>query len=304
MWVQLPLALPSPYRLTVGQVFCNHQAGVRFLVGAPHYDIRADSALSQSSTTRLGTILSGFFVMQVPDAMNEVIKPHRAPARSTEGSRPVRAGSQGARGGRPKGSKNRPKGILPTELANTILLQLKDTLPPEHFEYMRGVIREGKSISTKTELDTLILILNRNLLPALVIEGMGVGEPVDEADDEDFFADEDVTSADTAVRKAMEPKLKMPVFRKDVTERLKVLQGLLSLRNQVEKRDADLQTEEKSIIRVVGQRGLDSDRLRILIGVESGSLVERVDGVGHQADSPRAVPDQVPERPLVLSASE
>lgn len=236
--------------------------------------------------------------------MPDSVGPHsiqNAPARKTEGQREgqkklpsaVQAGASRNRGaGRPKGSKNKSKGLLPTELANTILLQMKEMLPPEHFQYMKGVIKEGKAISTKQELDTLILLLSRNLYPALIMEQFAS----DDTDDDFFNEDNDPKEVDT--------KIKMPVFRKDVTERLKVLQGLLSLRNQVEKRDADNSEDEKPILKIVGGRGIDADRLRILVGIESSPMAGNVDRIGQQANEARTVSDTIPERPELLSPSK
>lgn len=230
-----------------------------------------------------------------------------APHRQTEGARdgePAGAAlskKHMGRGrlGRPAGSKNRPKGILPTELANQILLQMKEMLPEEHYQYMRGVIKDGKAISTKTELDTLILLLSRNLYPALVMEQISEVE-AEESPDE--FFDDDPT--ESTAEKVVNSKLKMPVFRKDVTERLKVLQGLLSLRNQVEKRDSDTKVEEKPVLRIFAGRGIDTSRFRVLVGVESGPMVGDTDGVGQPAIEARTVSDQIPERPELLSVGE
>ncbi len=229
---------------------------------------------------------------------NDAFKPQNAAVRPTEGSKPTTSGSQRSRAGRPKGSKNKPKGILPTELANAILFQMEGMLPKEHFEYMKGVIRDGKAISTKTELDTLILLLSRNLYPALVMEQM----PEANKPEEDFFADPDAPRS--TAEQVVENELKMPVFRKDVTERLKVLQGLLSLRNQVEKRDSDAVGTEKPILAIVGKRGFESERLRILVGVESGPVAGNPDGTGWPADEARTVSDQVPERQVLLPDGE
>src|SRR3712207_1961105 len=102
------------------------------------------------------------------------------------------------KGGRPKGSKNKPKGILPPEVANEMLLKMKSMLPEEHFEYMKSVIRDGKAVSLRHEVDALLLILSRNLLPALVSES---GPLQDEA----------------------------PELRRDVTERLKAITSLMNL---------------------------------------------------------------------------
>lgn len=218
-----------------------------------------------------------------------------ATPRTTEGTRPGSTAPGSMRKpGRPKGSKNKPKGLIPTELANAMLLQMEGMLPPEHFEYVKSVVRDGKAISTKTEIDTLILVLSRNLLPALVMEQQVEAE---EEDVDDFFDDGDKPAK-------TEKKLKMPVFRKDVTERLKVLQGLLSLRNQVEKRDSDSKDEQKPILTVLARSGLDSERLRILVGVESGSVAGNDNGTGQQSDPPRTVSDQIPERSVILPSGE
>jgi hypothetical protein len=221
-----------------------------------------------------------------------------AAARTTEGTRPGSTAPGSMRKpGRPKGAKNKPKGLLPAEMANSILLQMKDMLPPEHFEYMKSVVRDGKAIAVKNELDVLILLLSRNLYPALVMEQQSSVEEEESVDD---FFDNDEDAPD----KPKESKIKMPVFRKDVTERLKVLQGLLSLRNQVEKRDSDSKNDEKQILRIVGGRGIDPGRLRILVGVESSAVVGDADGTGQQANDPRTVSGEIPERSVVLPSGE
>ena len=243
--------------------------------------------------------------MQVSDAVNDVQRPQRAVVRSTEGSKPTTSGSQRSRGGRPKGSKNKPKGILPTDMANAILLQMRDMLPAEHFEYMKGVIRDGKAISTKTELDTLILLLSRNLYPALVMEQVPeVQEDEDEEDADDFFADDQSAESSRIAKKNKKPTIKMPVFRKDVTERLKVLQGLLSLRNQVEKRSDEAVGAEKPILTIATKRLGAGDRLGLLVGVVPGAVAGNADGTGRTADETGTVPDQLSERSVVLPSGE
>ena len=255
----------------------------------------------------VGAILTGFFVAQVPDAMTGPRNIQNAVQRQSEGQRtgvvPAGSHSQAAKkAGRPKGAKNKPKGIMPTEMADAILLQMKDMLPEEHFLYLKGVIREGKAISTKTELDTLILLLSRNLYPALIAE-QTPGKP--EKPVEDFFDDEEDDDDPTqSSAEKVASKIKMPVFRKDVTERLKVLQGLLSLRNQVEKRDSDSKVEEKPVLRIFAGRGIDPGRLRVLVGIESSPVVGDADGVGEPSPEARTVSDQVPERPELLSSGE
>jgi hypothetical protein len=231
-----------------------------------------------------------------------------APARGAEGARTGEKlpGSQQSRGastsmsgrrgpGRPKGSVNKPKSLIPAEIADEMLLKMRGMLPPEHFEYMKSVIRDGKAISTKNELDVLVLLLARNLYPALIMEQFTTEESNDV---DDFFND------GGAEPKNEEKKLKMPVFRKDVTERLKVLQGLLSLRNQVEKRDSDSTDEDKPLLKIVGGRGFDASRVRLLVGLERTALAGNPDGTGFETYDLGALPDQVSERSIVLSPSE
>lgn len=180
-----------------------------------------------------------------------------APVRTNEGSRPTGAESRNAnrgdsrtvnKGGRPVGSKNKPKSLIPTELANEMLLVMKDQVPPEHFKYLQGVIRDGKAISTKTELDTMILLLSRNLYPALIRETEG---------EQHLEFDEDGT--------VLGQKTEI-VFRKDVTERLKVLNSLLTLRNQIEKREDEAgQGGNSPVLKVWASRGMQ-DRVAVLIG--------------------------------------
>lgn len=187
-----------------------------------------------------------------------------APIRTTEGSREG-AVSRGKRG-RPAGSTNKPKSLVPKEVASEMLLAMKDQLPPDQFEYLRGVIQQGKAISTKTELDTLILLLSRNLYPALVGE-MKAEDPLEE-----------------------------PKFRRDVTERLKVLNSLLGLRNQIDKRDDTQVDGSEPLLRIYANRGIDPDRLRVLIGY--GAEQPRVvDGTAYAAGSE----DPAGDEPSALS---
>lgn len=162
--------------------------------------------------------------------------------RAAEGSRtgPVGRGksaevAEARKGGRPKGSKNRSKSLIPTELADKILVTMEGNLPSEHLDYMRDVVKRGGAVATKRELDILILLLNRNLWPALV------SEPNTKNDDGE------------------------PVFRKDVTERLKVLNSLLSLRNQIEKGEEKANDDgNQPLLQIFGSRDIAS-RIGVLI---------------------------------------
>lgn len=176
--------------------------------------------------------------------------------RSTEGPKPTenasRAGRRGQRGpGRPKGSQNRPKGLVPKDLANEILLQMKEQLPAEHFDYMKGVIAEGKAISTKQELDTLILLLSRNLYGALIDEMRPPAEPENLEDALELVKDTGSTK----------PKQQ---FRRDVTERLKVLNSFLTLRNNIEKAEKPEDSGESPVVKLWAARGMQG-RLAILV---------------------------------------
>ena len=221
--------------------------------------------------------------------------PQNAAPRPTEGSRPERAGS--GKRGRPKGSKNKPKGILPAELAHTMLLQLKGMLPPEHFEYMRGVIMDGKAISTQRELDTLIVLLGRNLYPALVMESMGMGQ---EESEDDFFNDPD--APESTAEQVVNNKMKMPVFRKDVTERLKVLQSLLAQKDKTER--ANSEPKDKQILTIIGRNGPDAERVRVLIGIESESVARVPDSSEQREDGSRTVSGEVLSGPKLLPVGE
>jgi hypothetical protein len=139
---------------------------------------------------------------------------------------------------------------------------MKDTLPPEHFEYLKGVVKKGDVISTERELDILILLLGRNLHPALIEETHNISPT--EGDDPDSKP--------------------VTVFRKDVTERLKVLQSLLNLRHQMEKSKDEQKDGKQPLIQIVADRNLlDGGRLGILVGGVSGPVAGNTDGVERPA---------------------
>ena len=158
-------------------------------------------------------------------AQPEITHPNsRIAMRQTEGSQQTGAVSRtrnlaGAkRRGRPPGSKTRPKSSIPTALVEQVLEKFNGVIPPEHFEYLKSVIKGGASVSIERELDILILLLGRNLHPALVAEMLGEEEP----------------DIDPDTGEILGTKTKV-TFRRDVTDRLKVLNSILTLRHQVEK---------------------------------------------------------------------
>jgi hypothetical protein len=163
---------------------------------------------------------------------------------------------------------------------------MEGNLPSEHLEYMRSVVKRGGAVSTKRELDVLILLLNRNLWPALIQEAEG--EHRVQVDGE----------RGTVVKTSKEV-----VFRKDVTERLKVLNSLLSLRNQIEKGEKDPNDDgDQPLLRIFGSRDIAS-RIGILVDNRTDSSVGNPDGIGRSAISARTVSDQTPERQEPVSDS-
>lgn len=152
---------------------------------------------------------------------------------------------------------------------------MQEQLSPDQYDYLRGVVQDGRPIKTKDEIDTLITLLTRNLYPALIHEMMpeeegGLGG----------------------------------IYRKDVTDRLKVVQGLLNLRHQTDKRDEPDNDKSDTILTITARRGFDLDRLGILIGKQRNDLDGSADGTRGQTYEIGAVPDTVSERPLSLPNSE
>lgn len=236
-------------------------------------------------------------------------KIQNAKARGTEGTRtgeemPASALERGASvsnsgrpRGRPKGSKNRPKGLISPALTSEVITEMQRMLPPEQFAYIKGVAVEGKPIETKNELSILILFLSRSLYPALVLESIQDLQTTESASD--FFEDDDEESAPAAPAKP-----KAPALRKDVTERLKVLQSLLSAYEKIERDEKAQSSKQDTILTITANRNLDRGRLLALVGIEPGSVVGDVHGVVGEANEPRNISDQVVERPVLLQSGE
>jgi len=211
---------------------------------------------------------------------------HPAAKRDTEGSqkdgavaRTRNLSGEKRAGGRPVGSKNKSKSLVPTELADALLVKFEGVIPPEHYNYLKSVIKGGGVISTERELDILILLLGRNLHPALIAEMSGEKEVIVDPETGE------VTGSETKV-----------VFRKDVTERLKVLNSLLTLRHQVEKNKDAEKDGEQPLLKIVADRSLfDGGRLGILVGAVPGPVVGDADGTGRPAIPPRTVSSPFPE---------
>lgn len=169
--------------------------------------------------------------------------------------------------GRPAGSKNKSKSLIPTELADQMLVKMQGTIPAEHFEYLKKVIKGGDVVSTEKELDILIVLLGRNLHPALIEETHNV--PSDPADPESAG---------------------VTVFRKDVTERLKVLNSLLTLRHQIDKAKDEEKDGKQPLLTIVADRNiLEGGRLGILVGGVPGPVAGNADGTGRPTIPTRTV---------------
>lgn len=166
--------------------------------------------------------------------------------------------------GRPAGSKNKSKSLIPTELADQMLVKMQGQIPAEHFEYLKKVIKGGDVVSTEKELDILIVLLGRNLHPALI---------------EETFSEPDEDTGETKT-----------VFRKDVTERLKVLNSLLTLRHQIDKSKDEEKDGKQPLLTIVADRNiLEGGRLGILVGGVPGPVAGNADGTGRPTISPRTV---------------
>jgi len=203
--------------------------------------------------------------------------------------------------GRPKGAKNRPKGLMPKELLADILPDLRDMLPPEQFEYMKGVVKDGKPISTKNEMSILILLLSRNLYPALLLEALPKKNAPKAASD--FFEDESEDGSEPESQPE-ETGPVIPEFRKDVTERLKVLQSLLASYERLERGEKESDNGQDTILKLTVKRGFDTGRFLKLVGGESGPVAGDADTVEGDSDYVGDLPDQTVERPLLLQGSE
>lgn len=193
--------------------------------------------------------------------------PIRSPAqRPTEGSRKgAIARGQGprvGRGGRPKGSKTKPKGLIPLPLVEDIISALQPVLPPDQIRYLKSVIKDGGAIDTRKELDTLILLVNRSIWPALANEAIPLDkESVEQALNSGDGDDEPETETGTTPK----PRPTSPLLRRDVTDRLKVLNSFLNLRAALDKAEtAKADDEEQPILKLFAQRGMDT-RIAVLV---------------------------------------
>lgn len=194
--------------------------------------------------------------------------------------------------GRPKGAKNKPKALIPKEVANDLLGVVKQTLPPELYNEMKQDVKSGKNISTINEARILMKLMGPPVWQRL-IEEVQPKKPV-------------VTDIDPDLQDELEgvPSGEPAGFDKDLNERLKVLINLMQFVAKLEQADDESNSSEKPILEIIARRGLDSERVKFLVGVESGDVGGSADGVGRAQGDIRAIPDTVPERQIDVSDSE
>ena len=210
---------------------------------------------------------------EVPSHKSNLPRPTEGAKKTGAVARTRNLSGEKRKAGRPPGSKSRSKSLVPTELADELLLKFEGVIPTEHYNYLKSVVKGGGVVSTERELDILILLLGRNLHPALIGE-MGGETEID-------------IDPDTGEILGTSKKV---VFRRDVTERLKVLNSLLTLRHQVEKNKDDVKDGNQPLLTIVANRDLlNGGRLGILVGGASGLVAGSTNGVGRPALPPRTV---------------
>lgn len=224
--------------------------------------------------------------------------PDRAEPKPTVGKNTVatesksKATHQERKRGRPKGSKNKPKALIPKEVASDLLGVVKQTLPPELYQEMKEAVRSGKNISTINEARILMKLMGPPVWQRLIEEAKPKNIPVTDID------------PDLQDEIGGMPDDQAAGFDKDLNERLKVLINLMSFVAKLEQNDEAADSTEKPILEIIARRGLDSERIKFLVGVESGNVGGNADGVGRADGGVRTIPSELSERPLDLQDSE
>lgn len=178
------------------------------------------------------------------------------------------------RPGRPKGSKSKPKPLIPKELASEFLGVIKDVIPSSYYDEMKLAIKQGKAISTITEAKITLKLMGPAIWKRLITEGV---------------VREDGT---------------LPEFSRDLNERLKVYTGLMAFIEKVEGDDEGTSSKEKPIIEIFARRGLSAERLGLLVGFQPSDMGGDTDGTGGEPRRVGAIPDTVPQRQVNVSDSE
>ena len=189
--------------------------------------------------------------------------------------------------GRPVGSKSKPKGLVPMELADKFLDSVKPLLPPEHYQQMKDAVRNGKNISSIAEAKIMLKLMGPALMRRLINEYSTDGEIDPELE------------AEIGVKKQI-------TFDRDTNERLKVWMDLLKIVLDLEEKEnaATGHYQKKPLQEATIRRGIDPGRIKLLIGFESGSVGGNVNGDRGEALAIRAVSDSLSERQSDISNNE
>lgn len=223
--------------------------------------------------------------------------------RSTEGREPDSAAKQHKasetkserKRGRPKGSRNKPKALIPAETAQAMLGLMRDTLPPEIFADLRDAVKSGKNISSLSEAKILLKLMGPPVWIRLAEEASKLrgqqGSPDIDPDLVDEIGGIDDGSSDSQ-------------FARDTNERLKIMIALIKLVDEMERNDESKSDSEKPVLEIIARRGIDAARIDFITGTEPRIVGGNVDGAGRSTIEVRAIPSSVSERPFDVSDSE
>lgn len=195
--------------------------------------------------------------------------------------------------GRPKGSKNKPKALINKEVAQDLLGVVKQTLPPELYEEMREAVRSGKNISTVNEAKILMKMMGPPIWQQLIMESESLGKKRESDIDPDLLDEIGPLPEEDA-----------DGLRKDLNERIKTYIQLMQFVNKMERDDDQSNNSEKPILEIFARRGVDGDRVKFLVGVESESVGGNADGTRRESVEPRTVSGEVSERQVNIQDSQ
>ena len=224
------------------------------------------------------------------------------PPKPTEGAPTIREAGNFARGaetvnrrarGRPKGSKNKPKSLIPKELASEFLGIVRELLPPENYEEMRQAVMDGKNISTLAEAKITLKLMGPPIWRALIEERKPKKKPTADIDPDILAEIGETEESDTSG------------FGRPLNERMKIYLSMLQFIDKVEERHESARSDrEKPQITVLATRGIDAGRLRGLVEIESGSVGGSTDRGGWKTLSAGTLPSEAPERQVDVPDSE
>ena len=151
---------------------------------------------------------------------------------------------------------------------------------------MRAAVIAGKNISTINEAKIMLKLLGPSLVRRLIDEN--------------------------APNKGVDPEVIAEMgpreieFKRDTNDRLKVWLSVLELVYKMENAESAIEGNPKTkpISEIIIRRGLDTDRIAVLISGEPSYVGGGADGTGGKGSSFRAISDSILERPGDLQDSE